>query len=69
MLKKGQNCTYFARFRSIFERPSNMTTVIDGSVKCYKKEALENPKTVVKQEEHKIIFTEGLLNTNFLVKI
>ena len=46
-----------------------MTKVIDESVKCYKEEALENPKTVVKQEKLKIIFTEALLNTNFLVKI
>ena len=38
-----------------------MTKVIDESVKCYKEEALENPKTVVKQEKLKIIFTEALL--------
>ena len=46
-----------------------MTKFIDESVRFYKEEALENPKTVVKQEKLKIVFTEALLKKNFPVKI
>ena len=46
-----------------------MTMVINGLVRFYKEEALENPKTVVKQEKLKKNFTEAFLDTNFLVKI
>ena len=46
-----------------------MKKVIDESIRFYKEETLENPKTVVKQEKLKILFTEALLNTSFLVKI
>ena len=46
-----------------------MTKVIDESVRFYKEDTLENPKTVVKQGKHEIFFTEALLNTNVIVKI
>ena len=46
-----------------------MTKVIDESIRFYKGETLENPKTVVKQEKLKILFTEALLNTNVIFKI
>jgi hypothetical protein len=46
-----------------------MIKVADESVRCYKEEALENPKKVVRQKKLEFFFTEAVLNTNLLVKI
>ena len=53
----------------IFKRHSKITKVIDESVRCYKEEALEKSKKVVKQKVFEKKISENVQNPNKLFKI
>ena len=67
-LKKVKTVRILPDLDPIFENYSKITKVIHDSVKCYKREALENPKKTVKLNKLKKIFPAAVLNTNFLSK-
>ena len=52
----------------IFERHSKITNVINDSVRCYKEEALEKSKKVVKEKVFEKKNSENVQNLNKLFK-
>ena len=59
ILKKSQDLTESIKeLDPIFERQSKITAVIDETLKCYREEALEKSKKVVKQTKLEIFFSK-----------
>ena len=67
--KKFKSVLILQDLGPIFKRHSKITKVIDESVRCYKEEALEKSKKVVKQKVFEKKFSENVQKPNKLFKI